>query len=103
MGSRQFSVLYNKQFADMTAFLQYYRNPFVDRKPEKKAEQAAGGGGKPEETSKAVLPPPVVQPPTQQPPALQPPNSPLEPKAVQGKPAPREFEPVKPLDPGTQV
>jgi hypothetical protein len=95
-GSRQVSVLYNKQFGEMTAFLQYFRNPFVDKKPEKKAEPAVGAvPPKTEEVTRTPLPPPPV--------TLQPPNTPLEPKAIQGKPAPREFEPAKPIEPGTQV
>ena len=101
--SRQVSILYNKQFGEMTAFLQYFRNPFVDKKPEKKADPAGAAttaGAVPlktEEVARTPLPPPP--PPV----TLQPPNTPLEPKAIQGKPAPREFEPAKPLEPGTQV
>jgi hypothetical protein len=91
--SRQVSVLYNKQFADMTAFLQYFRNPFADSKTEKKAGAPAAAVPAPEDAPRM---------PTMAPAPL-PPQTPLAPKAIPGKPAPREFEPVKPLESGTQL
>ncbi|NVN99580.1 MAG: hypothetical protein HXX17_09670 [Geobacteraceae bacterium] len=89
--SKPVSALYNKQFAEMSSFLQYFRNPFDD----KKAKQTGN-------------PPPIVKenvssPMPQAPVAAPPQQTPLAPAAVQGKPVPREFEPVKPLDPGTQL
>lgn len=91
-GLKQVSVLYNKQFADMTAFLQYFRNPFEDRKSTKKTDAAAVP---PIEAGSARMPAAAVSTP--------PPQTPLAPAAMPGKPAPREFEPVKPLEPGTQL
>ena len=88
-GVKQVSVLYNKQFADMAAFLQYFRNPFDDKKPVKKAAAAPI--------------PPKEEGSTRMPAATPPPQTPLAPAAISGKPAPREFEPVKPLEPGTQL
>lgn len=90
-GLKQVSVLYNKQFADMTAFLQYFRNPFEDKKSTKKTDAAAVP---PKEEGSARMPAAVSPPP---------PQTPLAPAAMPGKPAPREFEPVKPLEPGTQL
>lgn len=92
-GLKQVSVLYNKQFADMTAFLQYFRNPFEDKKSAKKTDAAAVP---PKEEGSARMPaaPAAVTPP---------PQTPLAPAAMPGKPAPREFEPVKTLEPGTQL
>jgi hypothetical protein len=93
-GTRQVSVLYNKQFAEMTAFLQYFRNPFNDTKPEKPAAGAVVPTTREESPVRmpaaAPLPPPQTQ-------------TPLAPQAVPAKPAPREFEPAKPLEPATQV
>lgn len=91
--SRQVSVLYNKQFAEMTAFLQYFRNPFEDKKPAKKTDAAAIP---PKEEGSSRMP---SAPSTSTPP----PQTPLAPSAMPGKPAPRELEPVKPLEPGTQL
>jgi hypothetical protein len=88
--SKQVSVLYNKQFADMNSFLQYYRNPFEDKKVTNKSEvvpavpKEEGAGRMPAAPSAATPPPQTLTAP-----------------AV--KPAPREFEPVTPLEPGTQV
>ncbi len=92
-GSRQVSVLYNKQFADMTSFLQYFRNPFEDKKPARKTD-AAPTPSKENDGARIQSAPSAV---------TQPPPTPLAPAAVPGKPAPREFEPVKPLEPGIQV
>ncbi len=91
--SRQVSVLYNKQFADMTAFLQYFRNPFADTKLEKKpgASDAA-----PKEVDSSRLP-------ASSPAALPPPQTPPAPQAIPARPAPRELEPAIPLEPGTQL
>lgn len=104
-GGRQVAVLYAKQFAEMTSFLQYFRNPFVDTRTDKKTEPVSPPAEpqKSEPQVKEQLAPPAAKPQPQAPPVFEPPNSPLEPKAVQGKPAPREFEPAKPLEPGTQV
>lgn len=92
-GAKQVSVLYNKLFADMAAFLQYYRSPFEDKKPEKKTD--------------AVPIPPTAEGSARMPAALpastSPQQTPLAPAAMPGKPAPREFEPQKPLEPGTQL
>lgn len=92
-GSKQVSVLYNKQFADMTAFLQYFRNPFEDKKPAKKAD-AAPTPPTAEGSTRMPAAPPAATPP---------PQTPLAPAAMPGKPAPRKFEPVEPLEPGTQL
>lgn len=83
--SRQVSVLYNKQFSDMAAFLQYYRNPFAPSKTEKRSGTPAAAPAGQED---AVVTP--VAAPAAPPPAAPP---------VPGKAAPREFEPVKPLEP----
>ena len=104
--SKQVSVIYNKQFADMTSFLQYFRNPFEERKPVKKADPAAAPQKEGAPSPMPVAPLKEEAPtrmPAAQPAATPPPQTPLSPAAVQGKPAPREFEPVKPLEPGTQV
>jgi hypothetical protein len=92
-GSRQVSVLYNKQFAEMTSFLQYFRNPFEERTPAKKSD-AVPALPKDDASSRMPVTPAAATPP---------PQTPLAPAAIQGKPAPREFEPVKPLEPGTQI
>lgn len=89
--SRQVSVLYNKQFADMAAFLQYFRNPFAASKTDKRNGAPAAAVPGQEE--------PTVTPAGAQ--AAQPSVPPLAPQAPPAKPAPREFEPVKPLEPGT--
>lgn len=92
--TKQVSVLYNKQFADMTSFLQYFRNPFEERTPAKKTEPTAVPQKEEEPSRSMPAAPPAATPP---------PQTPLAPSAIQGKPAPREFEPVKPLEPGTQT
>jgi len=74
----------------MTAFLQYFRNPFMDDRNEKKPEGQAAVTIKDEAQMRQPAPSPA-------PPAPQ--QTPLAPAAMQGKPAPREFEPVKPLEP----
>lgn len=86
--SKQVSVLYNKQFSDMISLLKYFRNPFEEKKvpaksPSAQAVTSEGGA------VRAPATPPVQTPPP--------------PAAVPGKPAPREFEPVRPLEPGTQI
>lgn len=86
--SKQVAELYNKQFADMNSFLKYYRNPFADKKT------PPGNGAAPLVSTGTAQAPAAVTPP-----AL----TPLEPAAVQGKPVQREFEPVQPLEPGTEV
>jgi len=88
-GSRQVSVLYNKQFADMTALLQYFRNPFDEKKP---VNPAAPPAAAPKEES-------LSRTPQSAPAAMQPAQAP----PVPGKPVPRAFEPAKPLEPGTQL
>lgn len=92
-GSRQVSVLYNKQFAEMTSFLQYFRNPFEERNVTKKSD-AVPAAPKDDASSRVPVTSPAATPP---------PQTPLAPAAIQGKPAPRELEPVKPLEPGTQI
>ena len=91
--SKQVSALYNKKFDDMTAFLQYFRNPFADKKTPARSDAAP------------LTPPAESFVRTQSPPAAvtPPPKTPLEPAAIQGKPVMREFEPVAPIEPGTQV
>lgn len=93
-GARQVSVLYNKQYADMAALLQYFRNPLADRKPEKPAVAPAAATPPGEDSSRLRPPAPA---------AMQPPQTPPAPQAVPGKPAPRELEPARPLEPGTQL
>lgn len=92
--ARQVSAIYNRQFLDMTDFLQYFRNPFAERKAE--TPTATPAAPKDEGAAKVTAPAPA-------PPAAQPLQTPLAPQAVPAQPAPRELEPVKPLDPGTQV
>jgi hypothetical protein len=82
--SRQVSVLYNKQFAAMTSFLQYFRNPFAD-KPTTKKPVAAPGAASPDETKPVESLPKTGA--TAAPPSATPPVKPAP---------PREFEPVKP-------
>jgi hypothetical protein len=94
--SKQVSSLYNKQFADMTAFLQYFRNPFVDRDDKKPAAKEAVPF-----REEAQIPRPAPAPAAAPPQQIPIRETPLSPAAVQGKPAPREFEPVKPLEPST--
>jgi len=89
-GSRQVSVLYNRQFNDMAALLQYFRNPFDDKKPASPPAAAAPQG----DGATRMTPAPASQQPAQAPPPAQ---------AAPARPVPREFEPVKPLDPGTQL
>lgn len=86
-GAQQVSVLYNKQFNDMAAFLQYFRNPFADKKPERAA--VAPAAANPKDANPPQVPP--------APAAMQPPQ------AMPGKPLPRQFEPVKPLESDTQL
>jgi hypothetical protein len=88
--SKQVSALYNKQFADMTSFLQYFRNPFTDDRSEKKPETPAAVPSRDDSQMRQPAPPPVAPVPQQ---------TPLAPAAMPAKPAPREFEPVKPLEP----
>jgi len=90
--SRQVSVLYNKQFADMAALLQYFRNPFDDKKPAKPVVAPAAAA--PKEESLSRLPAPA---------AMQPAQSPTAPQTVPAKPVQRELEPAKPLESGTQL
>ena len=87
--SKQVSVLYSKQFADMNSFLQYYRNPFGEGKTTNKREAVPAV---PKQESSVRMPAASPQPQT-----------PLAPAPKQGASAPREFEPVTPLEPGTQV
>jgi len=87
--SKQVSELYNKQFADMNSFLQYYRNPFAEKKVTNKSEVVPAV---PAEGSSVRMPAATVSQP-----------APPAPAAMPAKPAPREFEPVAPLEPGTQV
>lgn len=86
--SKPVSSLYNKQFAEMTSFLQYFRNPFEDKKLKK--------SDPPSPAPKSDVSSPMPQAPVT---ATPPQQTPLAPAAIQGKPAPREFEPVKPLEP----
>lgn len=92
-GSKQVSVLYNKQFADITSFLQYFRNPFAEKKEIKKSD-AVPPAAKEESAYRMPVATPAATPP---------PQTPLAPAAIQAKPALRQFEPVKPLEPGTQL
>ncbi len=85
--SKKVSSLYNKQFGDMTAFLQYFRNPFADKRSEKKP--AADESALPKDNSQMQQPAPSTAPQ----------QAPSAPAVMQGKPAPREFEPVKPVEP----
>jgi len=87
--SKQVSELYNKQFADINSFLQYYRNPFADKKVTNKSE--------------AVPAVPTEGSSVRMPAATPPQPAPAAPAAMPAKSAPREFEPVAPLEPGTQV
>jgi len=89
--SKQVAVLYNQQFAAMNSFLQYFRNPFADKKPSAGSEAAppASPGESFMRTPQAQITPP--------------PQPSIEPVAVQGKPVVREFEPVAPLDSGFEV
>jgi len=87
--SKQVSVLYNRQFADMNSFLQYYRNPFEEKKVTNKSEAVPAV---PKEGSSLRMP--AATPPQQ---------ASTAPAAMPAKSAPREFEPVAPLEPGTQV
>lgn len=86
--AKQVSGLYSKQFADMNSFLHYFRNPFAERKT-----SAGSAAAPPAQTGEAVMPAAQTQPAQPQ----------LEPAAVQTKPVIREFEPVPPLEPGTEV
>lgn len=84
--SRKIAVLYKEQFADMTSYLRYWRNPFADKKttaPSSAPPLAATPGG-----SGAITSSPQAQ---------------REPAAPQTAPAVRQFEPVKPLEQGTEV
>jgi hypothetical protein len=92
--SKQVSSLYNKQFSDMTAFLQYFRNPFADGREDRKPAAAEAAPTREELQTMRPAPAPAADPAYQPPP-----QTPLAPAAVPGKPAPREFEPVKPLEP----
>lgn len=87
--SKQVSALYNRQFGDMTAFLQYFRNPFLEKRNGKKPENEATPFPRDDGQMRQIAPAPA---------ASAPPQTPLAPAAMPGKPAPREFEPVKPLD-----
>jgi hypothetical protein len=86
--AKQVSTLYNKQFADMNSFLHYYHNPFADKKT------APGNDAAPLVSSSTSQAPAAVTSPAPTPP---------EPKAAAEKSVLREFEPVKPLDPGFEV
>ena len=81
----------------MTAFLQYFRNPFAERRIEKKPENQEPAPSRDDSQ---------MRQPAATPSASAPQQAPLSPAVMQGKPAPREFEPVKPLEPvpaGTEV
>jgi len=90
--SKQVSTLYNKQFADMTSFLQYFRNPFADKKTPAKSE--AVPLAPPEEGSVRSQSPSA---------AVAPPQVKLDPAAMRGEPVLREFEAVLPSDSGVEV
>lgn len=90
--SKQVSVLYNKQFADMNSFLQYYRNPFAEKKVINKREAVP-----PVLRQESSVRMPYV------PAAAPPPQTSLAPAPGQGATAQRQFEPPTPLEPGTQV
>lgn len=86
--SKLVSVLYNKQFSDMNSFLEYFRNPFAGKKTPARSEaapQVSTGAG-----SMRTLQTPTAVTRT-------------EPVAMQGRQVQREFEPVAPLEPGTEV
>ena len=76
-GTRQVGSLYNKQFTDMSSFLQYFRNPFVT---DKAAKPAASAGV----TAPSALPPaaPAAAPSVSASPPAQ---------SVPGKTEPRQF------------
>lgn len=127
-GSRQVSVLYNKQFAEMYSYLHYFRNPFSDRKNDKKQEKAVTpvqDEYAPKATAAPVaVPPPVLPlaPPPQAPtaapvqaapapaaPVAPPmaapvPVAPASPEpAAAAAPVKREFVPVAPLQPSAKA
>jgi hypothetical protein len=124
--AKQVATLYNKQFYAMSSFLHYFRNPFDEKKDEKKPEAAvtpiqdeyaprtavpvstvpppalplapppAPAPAKPAATVPAVAPAPSAAPEAAAPPA----------PANPAKPPKREFEPIAPADPArveTQV
>lgn len=119
-GSRQVSVLYNKQFAEMYSYLHYYRNPFTEKKDEKKPEKAVtpiqDEYAPRAPATPVALPPPAlplqaapVAAPAQAAPVAAPIASPVpaapqapEPASV-AAPVKREFVPVAPLQPSPKA
>jgi hypothetical protein len=79
----------------MTSFLQYFRNPFEERKTDKKGDSEA--------MQPALKEPESSRMPAPLPAASLPPQTPLAPAPMEAKPSPREFAPAKPLEPGTQL
>lgn len=111
--AKQVSTLYNKQFYAMSSFLHYFRNPFDEKKDEKKPEAAVTPIQDEYAPRTAIpvstVPPPslpLAPPPAPAPvkPAVAAPTAPVaapapaaavEP-APAAKPLKREFEPVAP-------
>ena len=88
-GPRQVAVIYAKQFSDMMSFLQYFRLPYFDKKPDKPAPV-------PSQTQPAE--PVRLPPPTQ--PAAQPAR--VEAPAPAAS-APRQLVPAIKPEPGVEI
>lgn len=117
--SKQVSVLYNKQFAEISSYLRYFRNPFADRKSDKKQEKAVTPV-QDEYAPKAAAAPVAVAPAAPAAAPVQPVAAPAAPvaapiaspvPAAPASPAPaaaaapvkREFVPVAPLQPSPKA
>lgn len=92
---KEVSVIYNKQFADMSSLLQYFRNPFAEKTPQKKVETEKVQAMEP-------FPAPKSQPLSE---PVSPEGKPAQstPAPIQMKPAPRQLEPARTLDPSAEI
>lgn len=101
--SKQVSSLYNSQFLAMSSLLHYYRNPFAEKKNEKKPEAVVRPLQDEYAPRPAAVPVGTVPPPTL--PLPPPPAEKMVKQTVTTapaeRPARREFEPVAPAEPGS--
>ncbi len=100
--SKQVSELYNVQFLAMSSLLHYFRNPFAEKKEEKKPEALARPvqdeyAPRPVAVPAGTVPPPTL--PLPSPPGETVVKQSLTPEPA-ARPVKREFEPVAPAEPG---
>lgn len=104
---KQVSTLYNAQFLAMSSFLHYFRNPFAEKKEEKKPETAVRPlqdeyAPRPVAVPVGAVPPPTLPlpPPPTAATAKTSPVASATPQTPAAQPQRREFEPVAPAEPG---